>query len=147
MRNVFAYFVRLTFDSRGFPVVSFSNNATVTNSAVTNSTVTFVPFFAALPNDAVADDAAPAAEELGRPVRLGVESDRPETDRAIALKVAHALAALQVPILRTLEVSVHEGNVTLRGRVRTYYERQLANTHAKRTPGVRSVRGEISVAG
>jgi hypothetical protein len=141
MRNVFAYFVRLTFDSRGFPMVSFSNNA-----AVTNSTVTFVPFFAALPNNAVANDAVPA-DEPGRPARLGPESDRPETDRAIALKVAHALAALQVPILRTLEVSVDEGHVTLRGRVRTYYERQLANAHAKRTPGVRSVRGDILVAG
>jgi len=122
-------------------MVGFSNNATVTNS-----TVTFVPFFAALPNDAVANDAAPAAEEPAGPVRLGTELGRPETDRVVALKVAHALAALQVPILRTLEVSVHEGHVTLRGRVRTYYERQLATVHARRTGGVKGIRSEISVA-
>jgi hypothetical protein len=136
MRNVFAFFVRLTFDSRGFPMVGFSNNAAMTNSAVTNSTVTFVPFFAAAPSDA----------EPEGPARLVSESERPETDRVIALKVAHTLAALEVPILRTLEVSVDEGYVTLRGRVRTYYERQLATVYAKRTSGVKGIRSEISVA-
>jgi len=111
-----------------------------------NATVTFVPFFATAPDTrqtaATTEDAVPPGT-----TRLGHEPDRPETDRVIALQVAHALAALEVPILRTLEVSVHEGHVTLRGRVRTYYERQLANAHARRTAGVRSVRGEISVAG
>lgn len=122
-------------------MVGFTNNATVT----------FVPFFAtatdtALPGATASGDEPPGTVRSDlNPNRA--ESDRPETDRVIALKVAHALAALQVPILRTLEVSVHEGHVTLRGRVRTYYERQLANAHARRTAGVRSVRGDISVAG
>jgi osmotically-inducible protein OsmY len=111
-----------------------------------NATVTFVPFFATAP-EAGASGADPTTAEPPGTARLGAESGRPETDRVIALKVAHALAALQVPILRTLEVSVHEGHVTLRGRVRTYYERQLAHAHARRTAGVKSVRGEISVAG
>lgn len=132
-------------------MVGFSNNAAMTNSALINSalinsTVTFVPFFAS-DSKATPVGANPSVDEPPGTTRLAFEFDRPETDRAIALKVAHALAALQVPILRTLEVSVHEGHVTLRGRVRTYYERQLANAHAKRTPGVRSVRGDISVAG
>lgn len=122
-------------------MVGFNNNATVTNSTLTNSTVTFVPFFATAPGSDPTGDEPPGTS------RLGAESGRPETDRVIALKVAHALAALEVPILRTLEVSVHEGHVTLRGRVRTYYERQLAHSHAKRTAGVKSVRVEISVAG
>lgn len=121
--------------------MSFSDN-----TAMTNSTVTFVPFFATAA-DTTSPGAIPTGAEPPGTSRLGADVDRPETDRVIALKVAHALAALEVPILRTLEVSVHEGHVTLRGRVRTYYERQLANAHARRTAGVRSVRGEISVAG
>lgn len=93
------------------------------------ATVTFVPFFAVPPT-------TPSADE--RVV--------PDTDRVTALRVAHALAALEVPILRTLEVSVHDGHVTLRGRVRNYYERQLAHAHAKRTAGVKRVTAQISIA-
>ena len=113
-------------------MVSFNNHATVT----------FVPFFAPAPSTG-----APVIEEPPGSERLAAEAERPETDRVIALKVAHALAALEVPILRTLEVSVRDGHVTLRGRVRTYLERQLATVHARRTVGVKGIRNEISIAG
>lgn len=115
-----------------------------------HATVTFVPFFAPAPASTLVRPGQPATarDELDHaqadqavPERIGRESDR-----IVALRVAHALAELQVPILRTLEISVHEGHVTLRGRVRTYYERQLAHAHARRTPGVVKVRGELTVA-
>ncbi|MCE9604409.1 MAG: BON domain-containing protein [Planctomycetia bacterium] len=99
--------------------------------------VTFVPFFevppaAALPPIEVASDSEDATPNA--------------SDRAIALRVAHALAELHVPILRTLEIAVRAGNVTLRGRVRSYYERQLAHANAKRVPGVVKVIEEITIA-
>jgi osmotically-inducible protein OsmY len=67
-------------------------------------------------------------------------------DRILALRVAHALAETHVPILRTLKIEVRDGAVTLRGRVRNYYERQLAHVRAKRVPDVRRVTEEITVA-
>jgi len=127
-------------ETRGIAMVGLTNPATVT----------FVPFFAPAPASLLVRPEQPttARAELDHaqvgqavPERIGRESDR-----IVALRVAHALAELQVPILRTLEISVVEGHVTLRGRVRTYYERQLAHAHARRTPGVVTVRGEISVA-
>lgn len=120
-----------------------------------HATVTFVPFFAPAPASPLVRPEQPATAraeldhaEVGQAVPERGVSDRAgrESDRIVALRVAHALAELQVPILRTLEISVHEGHVTLRGRVRTYYERQLAHAHARRTPGVVKVRGELTVA-
>ncbi|MGC3967554.1 MAG: BON domain-containing protein [Pirellulales bacterium] len=74
------------------------------------------------------------------------DSSQSSADKLIALRVAHALAETHVPILRTLQVEVHDGAVTLRGRVRNYYERQLAHVRAKRVPNVRHVTEDISVA-
>ncbi|MBA4019931.1 MAG: hypothetical protein C0483_22420 [Pirellula sp.] len=74
------------------------------------------------------------------------ESTTPVTDRLLSLRVAHALAETDVPILRTLDVATNEGVVVLRGRVRNYYERQLAYVRARRVPGVRRVTDEITVA-
>jgi len=73
------------------------------------------------------------------------EADAAPLDRQLALRVSYALSALQLPILQTLHIEVRDGVVVLRGRVRNYYERQLAYTHAKRVPGVRAVKGEVSV--
>lgn len=102
--------------------------------------VTFVPFFEVGPGQGAGVRGQGA-------VRTDQTSAEPsvELDRAIALRVAHALAELRVPILRTLEVVVREGHVTLRGRVRSYYERQLARANAKRVPGVVSVSEEITI--
>lgn len=105
------------------------------------ATVTFVPFFGSPDSQT---DSRPQARERRS---TEPEPQRPDTDRVVALRVAHALAETQVPILRTLEVRVRDGHVTLRGRVRSYYERQLAHARAKRTAGVVKVSEEISVAG
>jgi osmotically-inducible protein OsmY len=69
-----------------------------------------------------------------------------ESDAKLVRRVRQTLADLHVPILRTLDVSAADGVVTLRGRVRTYYERQLAHAGVKRIPGVASLVEEITVA-
>jgi osmotically-inducible protein OsmY len=69
-----------------------------------------------------------------------------ETDALLVRRVRQTLADLHVPILRTLDVSAADGVVTLRGRVRTYYERQLAHAHAKRIAGVAELIEQITVA-
>lgn len=74
------------------------------------------------------------------------ESAAPVTDRLLSLRVAHALAETDVPILRTLEVESTDGVIVLRGRVRNYYERQLAYVRARRVSGVRRVTDAITVA-
>jgi osmotically-inducible protein OsmY len=69
-----------------------------------------------------------------------------ETDALLARRVRQTLADLHVPILRTLDVLAEDGVVTLRGRVRTYYERQLAHAKVKRLSGVARLIEEITVA-
>ena len=46
------------------------------------------------------------------------------------------LAGRNIPSLRRLEVEVVAGRVTLRGRLRTYYEKQLALHCCQRVAGV-----------
>ena len=49
-----------------------------------------------------------------------------ETDRDLERRVTAFLADRNLPALRRLGVRSHRGVVTLRGRVRTFYEKQLA---------------------
>jgi osmotically-inducible protein OsmY len=69
-----------------------------------------------------------------------------ESDTPLARRVRQTLAELHVPILRTLDVSAVDGVVTLRGRVRSYYERQLAHASVRRIAGVEKLIEEITVA-
>jgi osmotically-inducible protein OsmY len=69
-----------------------------------------------------------------------------ESDSLLARRVRQTLADLHVPILRMLDVTAEEGVVTLRGRVRSYYERQLAYANVRRLTGVEKLVEEITVA-
>jgi|GEM_PF-1650631 len=69
-----------------------------------------------------------------------------EADTSLVRRIRQTLAELHVPILRTLDVSAMDGVVTLRGRVRTYYERQLAHANVRRIAGVEKLIEEITVA-
>jgi osmotically-inducible protein OsmY len=69
-----------------------------------------------------------------------------ESDNLLARRVRQTLADLHVPILRTLDVTAEDGVVTLRGRVRSYYERQLAHANVRRLSGVEKLVEEITVA-
>jgi len=51
-------------------------------------------------------------------------------------RVLLTLGQLHVPSFRFLRVEAADGIVTLSGRVGSYYERQLAQSRARRVPGV-----------
>ena len=69
-----------------------------------------------------------------------------ESDALLVRRVRQTLADLHVPILRTLDIVAVDGVVTLRGRVRSYYERQLAHANVRRLTGVARLVEEITVA-
>ena len=69
-----------------------------------------------------------------------------DNDRELARRVTNFLAGQHVPALRAIQVKAHNGAVTLSGRVRSYYEKQLSHHGAKRVAGVHQVINEIEVA-
>ena len=60
--------------------------------------------------------------------------------------VARALSATGYPSLRTVDVSVCDGQVVLRGRIHSYYMKQVAQAVALAVPGVLGLRNELDVA-
>jgi osmotically-inducible protein OsmY len=59
-----------------------------------------------------------------------------QADRDLERRVTIYLAGRHVPGLRHLEVEAHNGTVTLRGRVYSYYEKQLCQAVCRRVAGV-----------
>ncbi len=59
-----------------------------------------------------------------------------ETDRDLERRVKAFLADRNLPALRRLAIHSQRGVVTLRGRVRTFYEKQLGGQSARRVAGV-----------
>ncbi|MBX7167624.1 MAG: BON domain-containing protein [Pirellulales bacterium] len=57
-------------------------------------------------------------------------------DHDLEIRVQSALAASNIPALRRLVVEALDGTVTLRGRVCSFYEKQLSHTHCRHVPGV-----------
>jgi BON domain len=68
-----------------------------------------------------------------------------ETDRDLERRVTQFLADRNLPGLRRLGVQSQFGVVTLRGRVRTFYEKQLSGQSARRVAGVVDVIDAIQV--
>ncbi len=71
-------------------------------------------------------------------IRFNGEFDD-QVDREIAERVRVFLNGHNVPSLRRLAVSVRRGTLTLRGRVGTFYEKQLSHQCLKRIEGVRQL--------
>jgi osmotically-inducible protein OsmY len=61
---------------------------------------------------------------------------------AVARAIAHTGRFQSHP----LDVSSHDGIVTIRGRVATYYQKQIAQTAALAVVGVGRLRNEVEVA-
>jgi osmotically-inducible protein OsmY len=59
-----------------------------------------------------------------------------QADRDLERRVTNYLAGRHVPGLRHLEVEAHNGTVTLKGRVYSYYEKQLCQAVCRRVAGV-----------
>ena len=68
-----------------------------------------------------------------------------DVDRELARRVTNYLAGQHVPALRAIQVEALNGAVTLRGTVKTFYEKQLTHHSASRVAGVRQVIDEIQV--
>jgi phosphate-selective porin OprO/OprP len=68
------------------------------------------------------------------------------SDQALAHRLRLVLEGLYIPILRFLDVEVCHGTVTLRGRVRNYYERHVALSYIRRQPGVVDIVDNIRLA-
>jgi osmotically-inducible protein OsmY len=66
-------------------------------------------------------------------------------DLCLAELVGRALRATGYPPLRAAEVSVCGRLVILRGRVPSYYMKQLAQAAAMDVPGVRELRNDVDV--
>ena len=60
--------------------------------------------------------------------------------------IEHALLATGNRIFCAVRVSVRDRSVTLRGRVPSYYLKQLAQSVVLAAPGVRGLRNELAVS-
>jgi osmotically-inducible protein OsmY len=69
-----------------------------------------------------------------------------EADRDLERRVTAFLADRNLPALRRLGVRSHRGVVTLRGNVKSFYEKQLGGQSARRVAGVIDVIDAIQVA-
>ncbi|MCE9605292.1 MAG: BON domain-containing protein [Planctomycetia bacterium] len=71
-----------------------------------------------------------------------------ESDRDVDLRrrVVSFLTDSNMPGLRQLRVDAVDGIVTLRGTVRTYYEKQLSQQRCKRVAGVVRLIDRVEVA-
>jgi osmotically-inducible protein OsmY len=67
-------------------------------------------------------------------------------DSQLERRVLDTLTALHIPAFRSLHINAQEGVVMLSGRVRSYYEKQLASTRARNVLGVVAVSDAIVVA-
>jgi osmotically-inducible protein OsmY len=67
-------------------------------------------------------------------------------DQDLQRRVISFLAGRYLPSLRTLQVDVHEGTVTLRGRVASFYEKQVAIHSCQRVAGVRHLVDAVDVS-
>jgi osmotically-inducible protein OsmY len=68
------------------------------------------------------------------------------SDRDLERRVSNFLAARNLPTLRRLQVAADRGTVTLRGRVHSFYEKQLCQHACRRVAGVISMVDAIDVA-
>jgi len=66
-------------------------------------------------------------------------------DRCLAERVERALRATGYAPLRAVEVSACGRLIILRGRVPSYYMKQLARAAALEVPGVRDLRNDVEV--
>lgn len=68
-----------------------------------------------------------------------------EADVDLERRVFQFLLDRHMPGLRRLSVEAEAGTVTLRGNVRTFYEKQLCQSICRRVAGVRQIVDQVSV--
>jgi osmotically-inducible protein OsmY len=73
-------------------------------------------------------------------------SAQPNSDRQLQHQIASHLAETKRPGLKRLAVKVDGGNVTLRGRVASFYEKQLAIQTCRMLAGIERLTDAVEVA-
>ncbi len=68
------------------------------------------------------------------------------TDKDLERRVSQYLLDRRMPGLRHLSVEAHGGTVVLRGRVRTFYEKQLCGSICRRVAGVIRLEDLVAVS-
>jgi carbon storage regulator len=88
----------------------------------------------------------PSQETPPAQMLLGRSSDDGEAaDRHLERRLKSFLEGLSLPALRDLEVEVQNGAAVITGRVRTFYQKQLAASCCQRVAGVLNVLNEVRV--
>ncbi len=77
-----------------------------------------------------------------RPVSTHIAAHDLDLER----RVLNYLLGYKMPALRHIDVAADAGTVVLRGRVRTFYEKQLCLHCSRRVAGVLAVVDEVEVA-
>jgi len=81
-----------------------------------------------------------------RPMSCWSDSSADDADHQLEDELHHALSATGYSTLRHIGVDHDNGHVVLRGRVPTYFLKQLAQSIAASFPGVQVVDNNIEVA-
>jgi len=75
------------------------------------------------------------------------ESGWSRNDRDVERRVVNYLSRQHFPGLRCVEVESSQGVVTIRGRVKSYHERQLCINCCQRVAGVIQLNDQVQVEG
>ena len=76
----------------------------------------------------------------------GLKETLSDRDEDVAIRVWEFLQRQHFRTLHDLAINVNEGTLTLEGTVGSFYEKQIALTVCKRTPGVQHFVDKIRVA-
>lgn len=80
---------------------------------------------------------------MNQSVYLAGVEDFVNTDQQLTYQVASGLA--KFPGLKGLEISVHQGRVTLSGHVRSFHEKQIAICLSRKIDGIYGLEDQIEV--
>lgn len=76
----------------------------------------------------------------------GIEIAVVYRDEDVALRVRDFLLRQHFPSLHELDINIDNGELTLRGEVKSFYEKQIAMSICQRVPGVLCFNDKISVS-
>jgi len=82
---------------------------------------------------------------LRRP-KMDSKLPSPEIDSDLKRRVINYLSQRYSPALRAIEIEAHDGSITLRGKVRSFYARQLCIHCCQRVAGVAKLDDQIEVS-
>jgi osmotically-inducible protein OsmY len=85
-----------------------------------------------------------ASQHAGRELS---ESSNLSADQAVLVRARRALESSPYLPLRTITCYIHEGVLSLRGRVPTFYCKQLAQSLVSAIAGVEEVNNQLEVVG